>query len=679
LKKQPARGPIAISTTKPHNHSKSHLGGFLLAALFALEIGSFASAQSNSTKTPPAAAPQATQAASPAQAAPSGNTSGIDVAARSQLLTSHLNSVLVLLRQTSAPVQKVGEPSDLLYHEQVLAQIQQASALAFQAAKAEATLLNTISKSSPQNTGQNFSGGDSEQQRMAASQQRIAQRSQDLQTQDTAITAQIAKAKPSQLAALRQQKQHIEDAATLNDAIRDAITKIASVSAGQGETGLLGDIDRLESTAPELLDDKTKPVPLSIANLDAARSSGVSSQAVVLFDLLGARHSIDDLLAQEQIVHNQATNLRTPLTAALRNTFAQAQTLSMQITAPTSVTATPPANTPSFTELTKTFKAISGASVPLSQQLILLEQSQATLRAWRTVVDSEYKSVLRTLLLRVIIIGCALLLIFGVGQVWRRATTRYVRDVRRRRQILVLRRLVIGFLSCLVVLFGFVTQFNSLATFAGFITAGIAVGLQTILLSVAAYFFIIGRYGVRVGDRITVAGVSGDVIDVGLVRFYMQELAGTGTELLPTGRVAVFSNSVLFQAGTPLYKQMPGTEYAWHELTIKLAPTADYKAAISTMLSAISQHYDAYRSEIETQHEQVEAWMDTPIKAPTVESRTQFVDGGLQLWVRFPVMIREALDTDEKITEALLTLMSTNDTVKAAVVGQPTIKATVKG
>ncbi len=671
MKKKTARRPITVFTTKPHSRSKSPVAGPLLAALFVFGIGAIAYAQANSAKTPPTAAP--------AQAAPSGNTSGIDVAARSQLLTSHLNSVLVLLRQASAPVQKVGEPSDLLYHEQVLAQIQQASALAFQAAKAEATLLTNLAKTSGQNTEQDSSSSDSEQQRMASSLQRIGQRSQDLQTQDTAVAAQIAKAKPSQLAALRLQKQHIEDATTLNDAIHDALTKIASVSEGQGETGLLGDIDRLERTAPELLDDKTKPVPLSIANLDAERSSGVSSQAVVLFDLLGARHSIDELLAQEKIVHDQATDLRTPLTAALRTTFTQAQTLSQQITAPTPADATAPANTPSFADLTKSFKAISGASVPLSQQLILLEQSQATLRAWRTVVDSEYKSVLRTLLLRVIIIGCMLLLIFGIGQVWRRATTRYVRDVRRRRQILVLRRLVVSFLSCLVVLFGFVTQFNSLATFAGFITAGIAVGLQTILLSVAAYFFIIGRYGVRVGDRITVAGVSGDVIDVGLVRFYMQELAGTGTELLPTGRVAVFSNSVLFQAGTPLYKQMPGTEYAWHELTIKLTPTSDYKAAIGTMLSAISQHYDAYRSEIETQHEQVEAWMDSPINAPTIESRTQFVDGGLQLWVRFPVMIREALDTDEKITETLLTLMSTNDTVKAAVVGQPAIKATVKG
>jgi small-conductance mechanosensitive channel len=79
-----------------------------------------------------------------------------------------------------------------------------------------------------------------------------------------------------------------------------------------------------------------------------------------------------------------------------------------------------------------------------------------------------------------------------------------------------------------VLIMGCVSEFNSLATFAGFVTAGIAVGLQGVLLSIAAYFFVVGRYGIRVSDRISVAGVTGDVIDIGLVRLYLMELAGTG-------------------------------------------------------------------------------------------------------------------------------------------------------
>ena len=170
-------------------------------------------------------------------------------------------------------------------------------------------------------------------------------------------------------------------------------------------------------------------------------------------------------------------------------------------------------------------------------------------------------------------IALAMGVILLLSEIWRRITFRYISDVRRRRQFLLLRRIVIGFCMGIVLILGFVSEFSSLATFAGFITAGLAVGLQTILLSVAAYFFLVGRWGIRVGDRISVAGVTGDVVDVGLVRLYLMELAGTGVDLYPTGRIVVFSNSVLFQATTPLFKQLPGAEYAWHEVAVRLNPS----------------------------------------------------------------------------------------------------------
>ena len=97
-----------------------------------------------------------------------------------------------------------------------------------------------------------------------------------------------------------------------------------------------------------------------------------------------------------------------------------------------------------------------------------------------------------------------------------------------------------GFCMGIVLILGFVSEFSSLATFAGFITAGLAVGLQTILLSVAAYIFLVGRWGIRVGDRISVAGVTGDVVDAGPGRPYLMELAGTGVDLYPTGRMWPF-------------------------------------------------------------------------------------------------------------------------------------------
>ncbi len=648
-------------------------------------------AQQASPKPPAQAQTQQTTQPAPTPATlPAG---AIDSADRSAAVVQHLNAVLRLYHDAGAPIQTVGEPSDTIYRDQTLTLASQIAGFAFQSAHAEAALMT---KSSPATEGAPAS--ESQAQKLQATRDSVAQRVAALKAQDALLEKQLAGARPRDIATLQQQREQVQGELELQTAMQDALGKLTTMSGVANETGFPAQISQLERSAPGLATGKATAVAPTLENLTAARSAGVTSQARILFQLLGTRQSIENLIKQADALHQQALDLRTPLINTLRKTIAQGEALSQQA----SSSATPglppgsPAVTPSkssisaaatalaatrksFDDLTTTFKGISSASVPLSEEVMALEQSQATLRAWRQAVDREYTSILRSLLLRVLGIGFALFVIFLLGAAWRRATTRYVHDLRRRRQLLVVRRLVIGFLSGLVMIFGLVSEFSSLATFAGFITAGLAVGLQTILLSVAAYFFIIGRYGVKVGDRITIAGVTGDVAEVGLVRFYVLELAGSGTDLYPSGRVAVFSNAVLFQAGTPLYKQMPGTEYIWHEMTVKLAPDADYQPAVQAILKTVQSVYDEYRQQIEQQHQALESWMDSSLAQPNIQSNLQLVDGGPQLWLRFPVLIRKTTETDHRMTESLLRTIASDPKIKAAVSAPPVIKAAVKG
>ena len=273
-----------------------------------------------------------------------------------------------------------------------------------------------------------------------------------------------------------------------------------------------------------------------------------------------------------------------------------------------------------FQALTERFKQLSAALLPLSQEIIVLTDCRTNFEEWRSSIAHESRRALRSVLVSVIGIVVALAVILVLSQIWRRVTFRYVSDPRRRRQFLVMRRVVIGFLIAVVLVLGFVSEFSSLATFAGFITAGIAVGLQAVLLSVAAYFFIIGRYGIRVGDRISVAGITGDVVVIGLVRLYLMELAGTGLDFYPTGRIVVFSNAVLFQTSTPLFKQIPGTEYAWHEVVVMIAPDGNHKMAQEELLAAVNAVYSRYRQSIEPQHANIERHVDIQVEIPPPES-----------------------------------------------------------
>jgi len=372
-----------------------------------------------------------------------------------------------------------------------------------------------------------------------------------------------------------------------------------------------------------------------------------------------------------------ADHLGKPLRDALQATIQQSQTLGNQ--APATDPQQLQAERQVFQELTDRFKQLSSAFLPLSQEMILLNDSKTNFDEWRNSIAGESKYVLRSVLVRVFAIGLALGAILVLSEIWRRITFRYVSDPRRRRQFLVMRRVVIGFLIMIVLTLGFVSQFSSLATFAGFITAGIAVGLQAVLLSVAAYFFIIGRYGIRVGDRISVAGITGDVVDIGLVRLYLMEVAGTGLDFYPTGRIVVFSNSVLFQTGTPLFKQIPGSEYTWHEVVVMIAPDGNYKATQEKLMAAVNAVYSQYRAEIERQHATIERRVDIQVDAPRPEARLQFADAGLELLVRYPVEIRKAPDVDEQMTRKVLELIGTDATLKAAVTGTPKIRSAIKG
>jgi len=85
------------------------------------------------------------------------------------------------------------------------------------------------------------------------------------------------------------------------------------------------------------------------------------------------------------------------------------------------------------------------------------------------------------------------------------------------------------------------------------VTAGVAVALQSVILCAVGYFVLVGKRGIRLGDRVQISGVTGDVTDIGWLQFQLREI-DTRTQQ-PTGNVVTFSNSfVLASPATGLSK-----------------------------------------------------------------------------------------------------------------------------
>jgi small-conductance mechanosensitive channel len=597
---------------------------------------------------------------------------------RSDAILDHLNAVIDWHRNTLTRVPTVGVPSDAVYQFNAQNMATEVVQLAFQSAQAEAPLLPATSPASVPGAGTTTS-----QQSLAKMQSDVKTRISALEAQISDLNLQIAKAPKSTRQQLTVQRESAQGELDLRKATSEAFDQMAQFVSNNGEGGkggLEGSINELRRSVPELSNTGAKSAAKPpAAGVSMPSNGGLIGEVIGLYDQLQAMHQLTQMMQQTAAVRDAANKLRSPLVATLRATIQQGEQLANQTNSASTPAAQPDQQRKQFDVLTARFKQIAGASVPLREETILLDQSGSNFQEWRQSVVHESNRILRSIVLRVLGIALAMGLILLLSELWRRITFRYISDVRRRRQFLVLRRIVIGFCMGLVLILGFVSEFSSLATFAGFITAGLAVGLQTILLSVAAYFFLVGRWGIRVGDRISVAGVTGDVVDVGLVRLYLMELAGTGIDLYQTGRIVVFSNSVLFQPTTPLFKQLPGADYAWHEVVVPLNPAGKFNLVETQLLEAVNSVISGYSTELQRLLGTTERRIDIPLKMPEPHGQLQYGDSGLEYVVRYPVGLHQVSEVDEKVTRKLLELLQQQPELQSSISGYPKIRAAIKG
>ena len=79
--------------------------------------------------------------------------------------------------------------------------------------------------------------------------------------------------------------------------------------------------------------------------------------------------------------------------------------------------------------------------------------------------------------------------------------------------------------------------FQSIATYLGLLSAGIAIALKDVVSNFAGWLFIISRRPFSVGDRIQIGNHAGDVIDTRFFQFTLMEIGNWVNADQSTGRI----------------------------------------------------------------------------------------------------------------------------------------------
>jgi small-conductance mechanosensitive channel len=575
-------------------------------------------------------------------------------------------------------------PEEILLQEAVTTNGQQAIQQSFIFGEREAVALTATTQ------GQSKGAANAQADRLAQLLNAATQRVADYRSQLDAIDQQVQSASATSRPVLAARRDKISAELNLALARQDVLQRLADFATEGTGGSLLHQVDELRSTVPDAQGGEEAATPAATTQPAAATAAATAGAAAagaeqptrlssmgllgLVEEMFSLAHKSSDLkeMANETAgVQAALEQLRKPLSTELLDAIHRADALAAL--KDTDDPRTLAAQRAELDTLTERFNRLSAAAVPLRKAATYLDTTHSSLLQWRQAVDARYGRAIRYLITRLAVMGGLVLLVLLISQIWRRATFRYVNDVRRRRQFLFVRRLVVGGIILVIVIAGFVTEFGSLATYAGLLTAGIAVALQSVILSGVSHFFFMGRYGVRVGDRVTINGITGDVIDIGIFRMYMMELNGQPNNLQPTGRIVVFSNSVLFQPNA-FYKQIPGAEYNWHELGLTLSPDSDYHLAEQKLMGAVESVYNEYKERIEQQHDHARDLLHVQLATPKMQGRFRFVDSGLEFVVRYPVEMRRAAEIDDKITRALLDTIEHEPHLKLVATSTPKIQ-----
>ncbi|WP_027395110.1 mechanosensitive ion channel family protein [Aquimarina latercula] len=140
---------------------------------------------------------------------------------------------------------------------------------------------------------------------------------------------------------------------------------------------------------------------------------------------------------------------------------------------------------------------------------------------------------------------------------------------------------LINFLGYVIFIFGVMFIFNAklsgIGTALGVAGAGIAFALQEVIVSVAGYIAVFSSNFYKVGDRVKLGGIKGDVIDIGLLRTTLMEIGDWVNGDLYNGKMVRVANSFVFKE--PVYNYSGDFPFLWDEMTIPIKTDGDYTYA----------------------------------------------------------------------------------------------------
>ena len=236
-----------------------------------------------------------------------------------------------------------------------------------------------------------------------------------------------------------------------------------------------------------------------------------------------------------------------------------------------------------------------------------------------------------------------------------------VKDAADRYNIIKVLDLVSWFVIALVAATQLFAEWYQALASLGLVSLVVGLALQEPLSSFFAWLYILARKPYRVGDRIAVGDLQGDVIQVGYLDTTLWEFGGkyiSGDH--PSGRIIKFPNASVLNQPIVNYT-WPLFPYRWDEIKFQIAYNADLAYVAETMQRVVEREMGAELKERIAAYRQL--LKKTPVNELSVRERPTVIfrvhdNTWLQAIVRYVVDPRRSGPVKSKLIPLLLNALN---------------------
>jgi len=212
--------------------------------------------------------------------------------------------------------------------------------------------------------------------------------------------------------------------------------------------------------------------------------------------------------------------------------------------------------------------------------------------------------------------------------------------------------------------FVWIERFQTIGTFLGLLSAGIAIALKDLLANFAGWLFIMVRKPFRIGDRIEIENIAGDVIDIHVFRFTLLEMGNWVEADQTTGRVVHIPNGKIFVNALANYHA--GFNYIWNEIPVLITFESNWEKAKEILTSIINEHAEKLSDTMEKEIKEASKKFMIHYKYLTPIVYTRVKEFGVLLTIRYLCQIRNRRGSEQAIWENILIQFAKFDNIDFA-------------